>query len=77
MGKNKRPSAQAGQACRGAANPGRSGTGAGSALQEMLRRQSQNPRPGPSTAQPPGTDQDNAAPKARETVPREPSRGRH
>jgi hypothetical protein len=78
MGKSRRPSAQAGQASRGTATTGpRSGSGAGSALQEMLRRQAQNPRPGTSASQPPGTGQEKAAPEAREVVPREPTRHRH
>jgi hypothetical protein len=77
MGKSKRPFAQTGQASRGAANPGRSGNGAGSALQEMLRRQAQNPRPGTSTAQAPGTGHDKAASEARDAVPRVPTRDRH
>jgi hypothetical protein len=61
MAKSKRPSAQA--------SPGpRSGRGAGSALQEMLRRQAQNPRPGTS-AQPPGDGRHQPAPKAHHNVP--------
>jgi hypothetical protein len=68
MGKHRRPSA----------NPGpRSGTGAGSALQEMLRRQAQNPRPGTAVAQSSGTPQDKSSSAAREDPPRAPDRHRY
>ena len=73
MGKSKRASAQA----RGTANPGpRSGTGAGSALAEMLRRQAQNPRPGIPATQPARPGQD-GAPKPRDSLQHEADRNRH
>jgi hypothetical protein len=77
MAKSRRPSAQAGAAARGAASPGpHSGRGAGSALEEMLRRQAQNPRPG-SLAQPPGSGQDGSAPKAHRNGPRDGDHRKH
>jgi hypothetical protein len=74
MAKSRPSPAPAGMNARGTASPGpRSGRGAGSALEEMLRRQAQDPRPGTS-AQPAGSAQEKSAPAAREADPRQPER---
>jgi hypothetical protein len=64
MGRQKGPRAKRGDRPQGAGAPSlRSGQGAGSAFNEMLRRQAQNPRPGGVQAAPSGKDRPVSEPR--------------